>query len=226
MSWVTSLLSALAGSSAAPPQRAPVQPVRTKPRTRRPQRPGGPSRRSPRPVPRQHSGQSAARRSGQPHRQGGRLQGGQQQQKNNGLTAYHGTPSRENAKAIFQRGFLVGRGNAHGDGVYLSTNIATASAYAGSAGVVLKCSVRGRCCHWTSQLQHQFSQWCQRNQVQTDNSARTAFLIQRGYEVLREGEVLVVLSPQMANPTAWQQRDRRIRVLTAYDSSGRQRIRV
>jgi len=43
---------------------------------------------------------------------------------------------------------------------------------------------------------------------------------------LQQGDVLVELSPQMANPSAWQLKDRRIRVLAAFDRSGQTRIRV
>jgi hypothetical protein len=140
--------------------------------------------------------------------------------------AYHGTPNRTNAKAIFQNGFLVGNGNASGDGVYFATDPTIAKSYAGSQGVILKCELRGRCCQWNGQMQAQYAQWCSKNAVHQDNSARTAFLIQRGYDLLRTGSVVVVLSPQMANPSAWQMKDRRIRVLGAYDSATNQRVRV
>jgi len=139
---------------------------------------------------------------------------------------YHGTPNRDNAKAIFRNGFLVGRGNAAGDGVYFATDPSVAKGYAGAQGIILKCQVRGRCCQWNDQLQRQYSRWCADNAIRQDNSARTAFLILRGFDLLRTGEVIVVLSPQMVNPSAWQQKDRRIRVLGAYDSSATRRIRV
>ena len=114
--------------------------------------------------------------------------------------AYHGTPSRTNAKAIFQNGFLVGNGNASGDGVYFATDPAIAKSYAGSQGVILKCQLRGRCCQWNDQIQAQYAQWCGKNGVRQDNSARTAYLIQRGYDLLRTGSVVVVLSPRWPTP--------------------------
>ena len=140
--------------------------------------------------------------------------------------AYHGTPSQTHAKAIFKNGFLVGSGNALGDGVYFATDISVASGYAGAKGVILKCQVRGRCCQWDSRVAKQYAQWCTQRGVQQDNSARTAFLMQQGYEILRDGKVLVVLSPQMANQSAWQMKDRRIRILRALDGASKRAIRV
>jgi len=39
-------------------------------------------------------------------------------------------------------------------------------------------------------------------------------------------KVLVVLSPQMANQSAWQMKDRRIRILRALDGASKRAIRV
>jgi hypothetical protein len=149
-----------------------------------------------------------------------------QRPRNGEVTAYHGTPSPENARSVFRHGWVVGSGNAHGDGVYLATDIRTAKAYAGRSGVYLKCRVRtGRCATWNATLERQFQQWLRQRNVTADNSAKTAFLLQQGYHTLRSGDVIVVLQPQFANPTAWKQRTSRIRVLSAHDARGK-RIRV
>ena len=140
--------------------------------------------------------------------------------------AYHGTPSQAHAKAIFQNGFLVGSGNALGDGVYFATDISIATGYAGNQGVLLKCHVRGRCCQWNNHVEKEYAQWCTQRRVKPDNSARTAFLLQKGYEILRNGKILVVLSPQMANQSAWQMKNRRIRILGALDAASKRTIRV
>ncbi|MBT7808070.1 hypothetical protein HN766_21400 [Candidatus Poribacteria bacterium] len=74
-------------------------------------------------------------------------------------------------------------------------------------------------------MERQFQQWLRQRNVTADNSAKTAFLLQQGYHTLRSGDVIVVLQPQFANPTAWKQRTSRIRVLSAHDARGK-RIRV
>jgi hypothetical protein len=52
---------------------------------------------------------------------------------------YHGTPVRENAEDIRKYGFIIGRGNSHGTGLYLA-DFATAKAYAGGTGAIIKVS--------------------------------------------------------------------------------------
>jgi hypothetical protein len=140
--------------------------------------------------------------------------------------AYHGTPSTENAKSIVRHGWMVGSGNAAGDGIYLAQDLATAKSYAGSQGVYVKCRVSGSVCQWTHAIQAQHDAWCAARGVRQDNSARTAFLIQQGFEVLQTGTVLVVLAPQFANPTAYKRKDRRIRILGIYRASDDRRVKV
>lgn len=142
-----------------------------------------------------------------------------------GRIAYHGTPDMANARSIQCHGWMVGSGNAHGDGIYLAQNLATAKSYAsGPAGVYLKCHVSGRVCQWTAAMQAHYAAWCQKRGVRPDNSAKTAFLLKLGYEILQAGNVLVVLVPQMANPTAWKRKDRRIRVLGIYRAADDRRM--
>ncbi len=141
-------------------------------------------------------------------------------------TVYHGTPQIDSARAIFRNGFLVGAGNLSGDGIYFSTDRSVAKSYAGTNGVIIKCHIAGKTCQWNTTLQAQYARWCQSRNIAQDNSARTAFLLQRGFEVLHTGNVIVVLSPQMANPSAWQQKDHRIRTLAAFQASNNQRIYV
>lgn len=122
---------------------------------------------------------------------------------------------------------MAGRGNALGDGVYLARDVATAKGYAGTQGVYLKCSVRlGRSCHWNSALQSHFAGWCKRRNVSPDASAKTSFLLQNGYRTLVEGNVIVVLTPLYANPSAHKRQDNRIRVLGVYRAADDRRIRV
>ncbi len=69
------------------------------------------------------------------------------------VIAYHGTSSVENARSILRHGFLVGHGNAYGDGVYFATDVATAKGYAGMSGVYLRCLLEARRpCQWTTAL--------------------------------------------------------------------------
>jgi hypothetical protein len=147
-------------------------------------------------------------------------------QNNKAFIAYHGTPSLENAKSIVRHGWMVGSGNASGDGIYLAKDLATAKSYAGITGIYLKCRISGKTCQWTTAMQAKYSAWCQARGVRQDNSAKTAFLIQQGFDVLQTGNVIVTLAPQMANPTAWKRRDHRIRVLAIYRASDDRRIRV
>jgi hypothetical protein len=143
------------------------------------------------------------------------------------VIAYHGTPSSLNARSIFRDGFMAGSGNALGDGIYLATDLAAAKSHAGSAGVYLACSVKlGRTCFWRPPMQARYAAWCERRGVRQDNSAMTAFLLQRGYNTLQNGKVVVVLAPQFANPTAWKRKNRLIQVLSVHRASDDARIRV
>ena len=143
------------------------------------------------------------------------------------IIAYHGTPSVENARSILRHGFLVGHGNAYGDGVYFASDVATAKSYAGTAGVYLRCLLEARRpCQWTTALQGQYQQWCRTRGVSPDNSAMTAFLLQQGFDLLRANNIVVALRPQMANAAAWKQKDRRIRILGIHRASDDRPVRV
>ena len=143
------------------------------------------------------------------------------------VVAYHGTPSTENARSILRDGWMVGSGNVLGDGVYLAKDLATAKSYAGSNGVYLRCLVRlGRSCRWDSATQTRFNTWCRARAVQVDHSAKTAYLLRRGFDTVQSGNVIVVLAPQYANPTAWKRRNHRVRILGVHRASDDRRIRV
>lgn len=143
------------------------------------------------------------------------------------FVAYHGTPSVTNARDILRNGWLAGSGNALGDGIYLSLNINEAKRYATSDGVVIKCIIRPkRSCSWTQKQDHQFCHWCKRHAVKPDNSARTAFLRGRGFDVLRQGNTLVVLRPQFVNPSAYKFRPRGLRIVGVYHAVTDRRLRV
>jgi len=140
--------------------------------------------------------------------------------------AYHGTPAATNARSILRHGWMVGSGNAHGDGIYLSTRIQTAIAYAGSGGLYLKCRVSGKACSWTPGMQSEFDRWCKCRMARADASAKTSFLIQRGVELVEVGDVLVVLAPQFANPTAWKWKNRQIKIIGVYRVSDDRPVRL
>jgi hypothetical protein len=143
------------------------------------------------------------------------------------VIAYHGTPSALNAQSILRDGFMAGGGNALGDGVYLATDVATAKTHAGTAGVYLKCSVKlGRTCFWGPPMQARYVAWCQKRGVRQDNSGMTAFLLQHGYNTLQNGKVVVVLSPQFVNPTAWKRKLHRVRILSVHRTTDDRQIRV
>lgn len=143
------------------------------------------------------------------------------------VIAYHGTPSIENSRSILRDGWLTGSGNAAGDGKYFATDLATARSYAGASGVYLKCSIKiGKCCRWTVALDKEYQSWCRLRAVRQDNSAKTAFLLTRGFHSLRTGNVIVVLSPKMANPSAFKRKDPRIRILSIHRAADNRRIRV
>lgn len=143
------------------------------------------------------------------------------------VVAYHGTPSVVNARSICRDGFLVGTGNAAGDGIYFAKDTGTAKAHAGSTGVYVKCVIKlGRTCVWGAPMQARYAAWCQSRRVHPDNSAMTAFLLQQGYKTLQSGNVIVVLAPQFVNPTAWKRKSRFIKVLSVHRASDGARIRV
>ncbi|HPP02659.1 MAG: hypothetical protein HPY51_09100 [Candidatus Omnitrophica bacterium] len=132
-----------------------------------------------------------------------------------------------NAVSIFRHGWMTGNGNLYGDGLYFATDVATAKSYAGSGGVYLKCVLSPRrVCHWTAGMDKQFRQWCVQRQVISDNSAKTAFLLQNGYDCLRQGNIIVMLTPQYANPTAWKRKHFKVRILGVYQSRDDRKIRV
>lgn len=130
------------------------------------------------------------------------------------IVAYHGTPTLENAKGILRQGWAVGLGNAHGDGIYATTDINVAKGYAGTKGAVLKLSIRGKTATWSSSFQSQFSRWCTQQKCTPDMSAKSAFLLSQGYRVLRNGNVVVVLMRAYRNSMASKIRTRAIRVIS------------
>lgn len=143
------------------------------------------------------------------------------------LIVFHGTPSAENARSIMRHGWLAGSGNALGDGLYLSTNLDEAKGYAGLGGVIVKCAfLPKRECWWNTDLAGRFSRWCTQNGVQQDNSARTAFLRREGFDVLRQGSIVVILRAQFANPSAYKFRPRGLRILGVYRADTGERIRI
>jgi len=143
------------------------------------------------------------------------------------VVAYHGTPSAANAGDIVRNGFMVGRGNLLGDGVYFTTDKQAAKGYGGSRGVYLKCRIRlGKTCNWNGGLDSRFRQWCKSRSVIADSSAQTAFLLRQGFDTLRSGATLVVLRPQFANPSAYKVKLRQVRVLSVHRASDDRQIRV
>lgn len=140
--------------------------------------------------------------------------------------AFHGTPSVANARSILRDGWMAGAGNAHGDGVYLTLDRSVATGYASSSGVLLRCRVSGRTCEWGAHLDSLYNQWCQRRGATPNNSAKTAFLLERGVQVLRADNILVVLQPQYANPTAYKRKLRCVKVLGVHRASDGKPVRV
>jgi hypothetical protein len=122
---------------------------------------------------------------------------------------------------------MTGRGNGLADGIYFSRNVATAKTYASTSGVLVKCRLRlGKTCTWDAQMQQRFTQWCQARGVMADNSGKTAYLLRHGFETMQSRDVIVLLAPQFANPTAWKRKDRRIRILSVHRAADDQRIHV
>lgn len=146
---------------------------------------------------------------------------------NNTLIAYHGTPSSSNAASIFKHGWIVGSGNAYGDGIYFTQNISEAKSYAGSGGVYLKCIINmGKTCQWNNGMEKQYSNWCKAGNINPDNSAKTSFLLQKRFKTLKAGNIVVVLEPQYQNPSAWKRKNHRIRILSVHRAKDDKRIRV
>ncbi len=132
------------------------------------------------------------------------------------IVAWHGTPGLQNVKSILAHGWVVGNGNAFGDGVYASSDFNVAKGYAGSSGYVLKLAIKaGRVATWSVSFQTAFTSWCTRQQCAADMSAKTAFLLGQGFHTLREGNVIVVLLRAYRNPLAAKIRTWRVRVLSA-----------
>jgi hypothetical protein len=75
-------------------------------------------------------------------------------------------------------------------------------------------------------LQSEYQHWCKERNVQANNSAITAFLRQHGYSTLTSGNVVVVLWPQSANPSAWKRKFREISILSVHRASDDVRIHV
>jgi hypothetical protein len=141
------------------------------------------------------------------------------------LTAYHGTSDISVVKSIRQNGWQVGSGNLHGDGIYLSTSYDEAKSYAGSSGVVIKCRVSpGKTATWNNGLDKQYQKWCRSQNILPDSSAKTAFLIKRGFKTLRTGTILVVLYPQYNNQTAWREKAPEIKVCSVHNPVSKKRI--
>jgi len=146
---------------------------------------------------------------------------------NKPIIAFHGTPSSTNAKSILKDGWMVGSGNAFGDGIYFATDTSTAKQYAGSSGVYLKCRIQlGRSCSWNEEKKREYADWCRRKGVNQDNSAMTAFLIQTGFNSVRHNNIIVMLAPQYSNPTAWKRKQYKIRILSIHRASDDQKISV
>jgi len=122
---------------------------------------------------------------------------------------------------------MVGPGNGLADGYYFSSDKNVAKSYAGSGGVYLACRVwPGRTCLWDQKMQQQFQAWCQKRQAVPDNSAKTSFLLQLGFNALKSGIVLVILQPQLRNSAAGKTKNRRIKVLSVHRVTDDKRIRV
>jgi hypothetical protein len=122
---------------------------------------------------------------------------------------------------------MVGHGNGLGDGIYFSKSLAEAKAYARTGGVYLRCRINlGKSAQWMAQLQSQYQCWCKERNVQANNSAITAFLRQRGYNTLTSGNIIVVLWPQSANPSAWKRKFREISIISVHRALDDARIRV
>jgi hypothetical protein len=181
----------------------------------------GPRRRSAPPSRQQYRRGQTRSRPNQPANRRRRTSAGQQ------VIAYHGTPAAANAASIIKHGFMVKSGNALGDGVYLSQSLQEAKGYTGTIGVYLRCRVYlGRSAQWTPQLRNDYQLWCRERSVEVNNSAITGFLRQRGFSTLTSGNIIVVLWPQSANPSAWKRKFREISIISVHRALDDARIRV
>jgi len=132
------------------------------------------------------------------------------------IVAWHGTPSLQNVKSILAHGWVVGNGNALGDGIYASSDFTVAKSYSGSSGYVLKLAIKsGRLATWSPSLHTAFTNWCAHQGCTADMSAKTAFLLGQGFRTLRDGKVIVVLLRAYRNPLAAKIQTHRVRVLSA-----------
>jgi hypothetical protein len=141
-----------------------------------------------------------------------------------GVIVYHGTPTLEGARSIVRHGWIVGNGNAMGDGIYLSTSEQTARTYASASGFLIKAKlVPDRCATWSPELGQAFTTWCRQRNCPPDNSARTAFLLERRYTTLKQGDVYVVLQRGYRNPAATKIRPNCLSVISVSSvATGRQ----
>lgn len=143
------------------------------------------------------------------------------------VVVYHGTSSAENARSILKHGWIIGSGNAYGDGIYFSKDLSEAKIYAGGSGVYLKCRIyMGKTCQWNTKMSSKYTSWCKSRGVIPDNSAKTSFLLQHGFKTLKEGKIIIVLGPQYAHPSAWKIKRRNIRVISIHRADNDRRIRV
>jgi hypothetical protein len=143
------------------------------------------------------------------------------------VTVYHGTPSASNIKSIRRDGWQIGSGNAYGDGIYFSHNLAEAKGYAGSSGVIVKCRVvLGKSATWNTALDKQYQTWCKGKQITADSSAKTAFLLKHGFKTLQAGTIVVVLKPQFSNQTAYRQKVREITIISVHNATNLKQIQV
>lgn len=143
------------------------------------------------------------------------------------VTVYHGTPNLENARSIVRQGWVVGTGNAYGDGVYATTDRKVAASYAGAAGYIVKANLYpGKVAVWNSRLDGEFRKWCAANSCSADMSARTAFLLSKGFRTLRDGAVYIVLLRGYRNPAATKIRLKRLRVQHVERAADGKTVRV
>jgi hypothetical protein len=143
------------------------------------------------------------------------------------LIVYHGTPSLENARSIMRHGWIVGQGNAHGDGVYTTTDRNLAKQYAGANGYVVRARLYpGKVAQWSTAMDRSFRAWCGTSNCTADLSARTAFLLARGYRTLRAGNVHIVLLRAYRNPAATKFKLKRLRVEAVEHASSGKRAAV
>lgn len=221
------ILQLLFGMAATAPGRRCKAPRSAAP-ARAPRRPAPPGKRRKAPPaagkPPAGAGHAAPRRPGRSpsaFRQSGFGLGG------GGRIVYHGTPSLEAARSIARHGWIVGNGNMLGDGIYTTTSIAAARSYAGPRGYLIKARLRpGRCATWSTSLSLAFQAWCARCKCPMDTPARTAFLLERDFTTLRDGDVYVVLHRGYRNPAATKVRPPCLRVLEVIDTATARPVRI